>query len=194
MKLRQPKEASKSKFSRFFIPIFILITLVLSAFGIIVFKQPESETFEYKNNLFIQDTSGFSTRINNQKINFLYDPRTLENLSITPLTLTQLSYGSKFYLTANPNEDVGLALYEFNRLIVPLINKRFVQACSEDVAGCENTVLKTCTDATPEEKVVLFKESNSSSLTYNLNCLIIQGSGEEMTKLTNKLALNFLFN
>ena len=194
MKLRQPKEASKSKFSRFFIPLFILITLILSAFGIIVFKQPESETFEYKNNFFIQDTSGFSTRINNQKINFLYDPRTLENLSITPLTLTQLSYGSKFYLTANPNEDVGLALYEFNRLIVPLINKRFVQACSEDVAGCENTVLKTCTDATPEEKVVLFKESNSSSLTYNLNCLIIQGSGEEMTKLTNRLALNFLFN
>jgi len=194
MKIRQPKEAGKSKFSRFFIPLFILITLILSAFGIIVFKQPESETFEYKNNLFIQDTSGFSTRINNQKINFLYDPRTLENLSITPLTLTQLSYGSKFYLTANPNEDVGLALYEFNRLIVPLINKRFVQACSEDVAGCENTVLKTCTDATPEEKVVLFKESNSSSLTYNLNCLIIQGSGEEMTKLTNKLALNFLFN
>lgn len=194
MKLRQPKEADKSKFSRFFIPLFILITLVLSAFGIIVFKQPESETFEYKNNLFIQETSGFSTRINNQKVTFLYDPRTLENLSITPITLTQLSYGSKFYLTANPNEDVGLALYEFNRLIVPLINKRFVQACSEDVQGCENTVLKTCTDATPEEKVVSFKESNSSSLTYNLNCLIIQGSGEEMTKLTNKLALNFLFN
>ncbi len=194
MKLRQPKEAGKSKFSRFFIPIFILVTLILSAFGIIVFKQPESETFEYKNNLFIQDTSGFSTRINNQKINFLYDPRTLENLSVTQITLTQLSYGSKFYLTANPNEDVGLALYEFNRLIVPLINKRFVQACSEDVPGCENTVLKTCAEATPEEKVVLFKESNSSSLTYNLNCLIIQGSGEEMTKLTNKLALNFLFN
>ncbi len=194
MKLRQPKEAGKSKFSRFFIPLFILITLVLSAFGIIVFKQPESETFEYKNNLFIQETSGFSTRINNQKITFLYDPRTLENLSITPITLTQLSYGSKFYLTANPNDDVGLALYEFNRLIVPLINKRFVQACSEDVAGCENTVLKTCADATPEEKVVLFKESNSSSLTYNLNCLIIQGSGEEMTKLTNKLALNFISN
>ena len=194
MKLRQPKEAGKSKFSRFFIPIFILVTLVLSAFGIIVFKQPESESFEYKNSLFIQDTSGFSTRINNQKINFLYDPRTLEDLSVAPLTLTQFSYGSKFYLAANPNEDVGLALYEFNRLIVPLINKRFVQACSEDVAGCENTVLKTCADATPEEKVVLFKESNSSSLTYNLNCLIIQGSGEEMTKLTNKLALNFLFN
>lgn len=194
MKLRQPKEASKSKFSRFFIPIFILVTLILSAFGIIVFKQPESETFEYKDNLFIQDTSGFSTRINNQKINFLYDPRTLENLSISSITLTQFSYGSKFYLSANPNEDVGLALYEFNRLIIPLLNKRFVQACSDDVPGCENTVLKSCSDATPEEKVVLFKESNSSSLTYNLNCLIIQGNGEEMTKLTNKLALNFLFN
>ena len=50
------------------------------------------------------------------------------------------------------------------------------------------------TDATPEEKVVLFKESNSSSITYNLNCLIIQGNGEEIAKLTNKLALNFLFN
>ena len=194
MKLRQPKEASKSKFSRFFIPIFILITLVLSAFGIIVFKQPESETFEYKNNLFIQDTAGFSTRINNQKISFLYDPRTLENLSIAPLTLTQFSYGSKFYISMNPDEDIGLGLYEFNRLIIPLMNKRFVQACSEDVPGCENTILKTCTDATPEEKVVLFKESNSSSITYNLNCLIIQGNGEEIAKLTNKLALNFLFN
>ena len=194
MKLRQPKEASKSKFSRFFIPIFILVTLVLSAFGIIVFKQPDSETFEYKNSLFIQDTSGFSTRINNKKTTFLYDPRTLENLPVASLTLTQFSYGSKFYLSANPNEDVGLALYEFNRLIVPLLNKRFVQACSVDVQGCENTVLKTCADATPEEKVVLFKESNSSSIAYNLNCLTIQGSGEEMTKLTNKLALNFLFN
>ena len=194
MKIRQPKEAGKSKFSRFFIPIFIAVTLIFSAFGIIIFKQPESETFEYKEHLFVQDPSGFSTRVNDKKITFLYDPRTLENLSITPLTLTQLSYGSKFYLTANPNDDVGLALYEFNRLIVPLLNKRFVQACSEEVVGCENTVLKSCADATPEEKVVLFKESNSSSLNYNLNCLIVQGSGEEMTKLTNKLALNFFFN
>ena len=194
MKLRQPKEASKSKFSRFFIPIFILITLILSGFGIIIFKQPENETFEYKNNLFIQDTSGFSTRLNDKKITFLYDPRSLENMSIAPLTLTQFTYTNKFYISANPNEDIGLALYEFNRLVKPLINKNFVSACSEDVPGCENTILKSCLDATPEEKVILFKESNSSSLTYNLNCLVIQGNGEEMSKLTNKLALNFLFN
>ena len=194
MKLRQPKEEGKSKFSRFFIPIFILITLILSGFGIIIFKQPDNETFKYKDKLFIQDAPGFSTRINNQKINFLYDPRTLENLSIAPLTLKQFTYTSKFYLSANPNEDIGLALYEFNRLVKPLINKNFVQACSEDVQGCENTVIKTCADATPEEKIILYKESNSSSLTYDQNCLVIQGSGEEMAKLTNKLALNFLIN
>lgn len=194
MKLRSPKEAGKSKFSRFFIPIFITVTLIFSGFGIILFRAPESETFEYKDHLFIQESSGFSTRINNQKIIFLYDPRTLENLSVAPLTLTQLVYTNKFYISANPNEDVGLPLYEFNRVIKPLIDKRFVQACSEDVKGCENLILKTCADATPEEKVVLYKESNYSSLTYNLNCLLIQGSGEEMSKLTNKLALNLLTN
>ncbi len=193
MKLRLPKDPNKkSNFFRFFLPIFILATLVLSAFGIIVSRPQENESFEYKDHLFIQENSGFSTRINNQKYTFLYDPRTLENLSVAPLTLTQFTYGSKFYITADPNHDVGLALYEFNRLIKPLLNKKFTQACTEDLPGCENLLIKACNDATPEEKVILFGESNYSSLDYKLNCLIIRGSGEDMAKLTNKLALNFL--
>lgn len=193
MKLRHPKDPNKkSKFFRLFLPAFIAITLILSVFGIVISRPPENESFEYKNHLFIQDNTGFSTRINNQKYTFLYDPRTLENLSIAPLTLTQFTYGSKFYISANPKEDFGLAISEFNRLIKPLINKRFVQSCTEDVEGCENLLIKTCDDATPEEKVIVFKQTNSTSLTYIINCLLIQGSGEDMAKLTNKLALNFL--
>ena len=193
MKLRTPKDPDKkSKFFRLFLPVFIAITLILSVFGIIISRPPENESFEYKNHLFIQDSTGFSTRINNQKYTFLYDPRALENLTVAPLTLVQFTYGSKFYITANPNHDVGLALYEFNRLIKPLLNKKFTQTCTEDLPGCENLLIKACKDATPEEKIILFSESNSSLLDYKLNCLIIQGSGEDMAKLTNKLALNFL--
>lgn len=192
MKLRQPKDSKKSTFFRLFLPIFILVTLVLSAFGIVISRSPENESFKYKEHLFVKENNGFSTRINNQKYSFLYDPRTLENLTMAPITLTQLTYGTKFYISANPKEDIGLGLSEFYRLIKPLVNKKFVQACTEDVESCENLLIKTCSDATPEEKVVVFKESNSTSLNYNLNCLIIQGSGEDMAKLTDKLTLNFI--
>src|SRR5574341_2347320 len=117
MKLRNPKDPNKkSKFFRLFLPAFIAITLILSVFGIIISRPPESESFEYRDHLFIQDGAGFSTRINNQKYTFLYDPRALENITVAPLTLAQFTYGSKFYITADPNHDVSLALYEFNRL------------------------------------------------------------------------------
>lgn len=192
MKLREPKDIKKSTFFRLFLPTFIAITLILSVFGIVISRSPENESFKYKEHLFIKENNGFSTRINNQKYSFLYDPRTLENLTIAPLTLTQLTYGTKFYISANPKEDIGLGLSEFYRLIKPLINKKFVQACTEDVEGCGNLLIKTCNDATPEEKVVVFKESNSTFLNYNINCLTIQGSGEDMGRLIDKLALNFI--
>ena len=193
MKLRPSKEVGKSRFLKLFLPIFILVTLVLSAFGVIVYKPQESESFEYRGHLFIKDNLGFATKVNDKKIIFLYDPRELENLTIAPITLTQLSYATKFYISLNPNQDIGLALNEFNRLIIPsLANKRVVQACIGDVSGCEKFILKTCSDATPEEKIIIYNESSSPSLTYQYNCLSIQGSGEDMAKLTDKLALNFL--
>ena len=135
---------------------------------------------------------GFSTRINDQKIVFLYNPHDIKDLQSSPVTLIQLQYASKFYLSFNPQQDVGLAINEFSRLIAPIMGKRIVNSCFEDVPGCEELPLVACKDATPESKVIVYEESENISIDYNLNCLTIKGSGEDLAKLTDKIALDFL--
>ncbi|MDP4012893.1 MAG: hypothetical protein Q8R00_04795 [Candidatus Nanoarchaeia archaeon] len=169
--------------------------MVLSIFGVVFFGPAQSETFDYKGKTFlIEPQGGYSTRINDQKIIFLYPPSDLELIQSSPITFTQLQYTSKFYVSFNPQQDIGLALNEFNRLIIPLLGKRVVSACFEDVPGCEELPIITCEQATPETKVIVYEEANSSAIDYNLNCLTIKGSGEDLAKLTDKMALDFLIS
>ena len=201
MKLRQPKEQrDKVSFKKTFPLIFILVIMILSVFGVIFFGVPKPESFEYKGHTFIQgsvssqqfSSSGFITTINKKKYSFLYDPRELDSLQITSVTLQQLQYASKFYLSVNPQHNVALGVNEFNRLIVPLLGKRIVTSCTEDIEGCEDFLIKTCEEATPEAKVIIYEESNKTSLTYYFNCLKFQGNSEDLAKLTDRLAMNFL--
>jgi hypothetical protein len=201
MKLRTPKE-NKEKFSfkRAFPLIFILTIMVLSVFGVIFFGVPTPESFKYKGHTFFegivssnqQSSYGYTTTINENKYTFLYDPRELDNLEITEVTLQQLQYAQKFYVSGNPLENIAPGVSEFNRLILPLLERRIVTSCSVDIEQCGDLLIKTCEDATPENKVILFEESENPKLTYELNCLKFQGSGEDLAKLTNKLAMNFL--
>ena len=132
------------------------------------------------------------TCTNGQKYTFLYDPRELQELQPALVTLTQLQYSSKFYLSINPDHDTGLAINEFNRLIVPLLAKRVTLTCTEDLEGCEDLLIKTCEDATPEAKVIVYEESETPGISYKFNCLRIQGSGQDMARLTDKLALDLI--
>jgi len=204
MKRRPPRsDQNRTSFKKAFPLIFILVIMVLSIFGVVFFGVPTPETFEYKDLTFIQGSvssqqgftnSGYITTVNEQKYTFLYDPRNLEDLNIASITLTQLRYASKFYVSANPEDDISYGVSEFNRLLAPLIGKRMNSACTEDVPSCGDLLIKTCEDATPEAKVIVYEINKEPKVTYALNCLKFQGSAEDLGKLTNKLALNFLIN
>ena len=60
-------------------------------------------------------------------------------------------------------------------------------ACTVDAAGCEELPLRSCENASMEYGVIEFRKSNDTSVTFESNCLLIQG--ESLLEVVDKFIL-----
>ena len=70
-----------------------------------------------------------------------------------------------------------------------MISSSIVRACTDDIEGCEDKVIKNCNDANQYTKVISIKKSNETKATYHDNCLDINGNGEDLIKIVDKVIL-----
>jgi len=171
------------QFFTYLIGIFIIMLMVLSVINL----DSDDESIEYNNLKFASSSNGYLTyNSEDEQIIILTNPTELLNLETESISLNGLSSFEKIYISLSPNDDYQNAVYDFSRNI-PLPTLQ-VLACYEDHEDCSDLPLKTCEDATETNGIIIFKEDNETLLSFDDNCLTIQG--KDLLKVTDKLILD----
>ena len=173
---------------------FIGFIMVLSTFAVIFSGSGnEVETYRYKDKVFINTGYGWSADINGLKITIETDPKELDSIEVPDVNVAQLNSGQKVYMTVNPEQDgMVKSISYFNTYVRPFVSVRWITACTIDNEKCGDAPIRTCSDATSTVKVIQFEENNETKITYNNNCLIVQGKEPELTRYTDRIILKML--
>jgi len=173
-------------------PLFLAGIMIFSVIGFSLGSSQSDTTKEkYNGHMFRQSNQGWITYINDQPIIISQNPNLLNPISLPGLSLDQLNSANKRYFTINPADNLQLSLAYFNQNFGPRL-KSTVIACIEDSEPCKDLPLKTCEDATLTEKVIQINLANESSMTYQNNCLHIQGQKQEIINFVDSLILQLL--
>ncbi|HLD12793.1 MAG TPA: hypothetical protein VJB87_04325 [Candidatus Nanoarchaeia archaeon] len=175
------------------LPIILGLIMVLSIFGIVIdntTNQPEITKTTYHETEYTLTNNIWVTTKNGIQIYFYYPPEELDNTTITT-QLTDLQ-ALKIYISLDTTKNIQLLTQAVQQKIIPLLqNSQIVTACTQDDEPCKDLPLKTCQDATPEQKVIILTEGNSS-ITYDNNCLTLQTTPEQATKDIDSLLFRLL--
>ncbi|QQG38466.1 MAG: hypothetical protein HYS32_02555 [Candidatus Woesearchaeota archaeon] len=187
--MNNPKEKK-----RVFLPIFIVVIMILSTLGFIIgYSDPQTQNqnkVDYKGFEFTRTEQGTLTgTVYGKQVILINEPSTLEDIPSDHLSLPNLQLAQKVYLTHNPNKtDAKLPIALFEANIKPIL--KYSLACAEDVLGCEKLPLKTCKDASNSTVIIRLERTNETKITFNNNCLTIQG--ENLIRPTERAILQLL--
>lgn len=188
---RPPREEKKSNKKIYigFLGLMIIAIMVGSAADLWKGDDEVQGAYEYNGLSFAQTDAGWvAYRPDNSQVWILTNPKELENITLPYVNTAMLRTYSKLYVTYNPKERVKAALNQFfKNMPVPQL---VVPACTVDIEECKDMPLKNCTDAGNGVGVLLFKEANETSVTFNNDCLVIEG--KELTKIVDKIVLESL--
>ena len=183
----------ESRIKKLILPLILVFLMIGSIFTIFLSGSSNNlNEVTYNNLKFTKTDTGWISYINNKQIVLINNPNDLKNIQIPNINLQDLNSAQKVYLSVNPNENIQQAYALFNTDIKPLLRLNVINACTVDIQKCANLPLKTCTDASQLQKVIILEESNSTKIEYNNNCLYISGNQEDLTKIIDKLTLNLL--
>lgn len=124
------------------------------------------------------------TRLYN--IQFRYSPKEVEGVRVQGrLNLGLFDNATEYYVTFNPTGNefstVALAVGDFNQQMTNIFFKQPIAACDRnETSACIDRPVITCKDT---DKLVLYvKESNTSRVVYDDNCITVEGNGFELVK------------
>ena len=124
-----------------------------------------------------------------------FHPGDLVNVPITgSYNYSLFNQTPYFYITFDPLgtnlEYVALAIGEFDRNMLAAFGKTPIAACLvNETEACHLRPIINCTNT--KEPVVFMKQSNDSAVILNNNCIIIQGTGPDLVKSTDRMLLSF---
>ncbi|MEK6948681.1 MAG: hypothetical protein AABX34_00560 [Nanoarchaeota archaeon] len=133
------------------------------------------------------------TRLYN--IQFRYGPKEVEEVKVEGILDTGLFDNAQdYYVTFNPTgndfSSVALAVGDFNQQMTNIFFKQPIAACDRnETRACIDRQVITCKDT---DKLVLYvKESNTSRVLYDDNCITIEGSGFDLVKGIDRVLYEF---
>jgi len=182
---RGPAFYKKKQFLSILMGLFIISIMVFSVlyYGL---DSTGQEKVSYKNLDFVQTTAGWQAYTDSgEKIVIMSNPDDVEHLN-TSASFLSLNGLSKVYMSINPYDNVGAALQDFERNVH--LSSPLVISCYEDNDRCADLPIKRCPDASPSVGVLIFKEANETVVTFENNCMTIEG--KDLLKITDKLILD----
>lgn len=208
----EPKEKTDSSASqdkdRRNIIIFIIVILAICAAGALIYFKvflpmtqpvsplpPVEESYFYRGQEFKKINGLWTTdiRVGNRLITIWIHngPREVMDIEITGRLNTSFDHGP-VYMTFDPmdesKENIALSAGELSLTIVNGVQREVIAACSRnETEACANRPIMTCEDS--NNSVIYLKQSNTTSVTFDLNCITITGSEEELLRATDKLIL-----
>ena len=192
MKQKFKTSKDNSNKSRLLMALIIIFLMVFSVLGFVVVRETEGERIQYKQKTFSKANDKWLTYIDNKPLVISSSPKDLEQIQTPKVFLNDLNSAQKIYISKNYKETANYMQIELFGNLQQFLNTPLINSCSEENEQCPNIPIKTCKDATVQQKVILFKQSQEQEIFYTENCLIIQGNNQEITKKIDKLLLNIL--
>ena len=142
---------------------------------------------------YMQLASPKKTRLYN--VQFRYGPKEVEDIKISgALDFNLFNNATGYYVTFDPTgkdfSHVALAVADFNQHMVNIFFKTPIPACDRnETFACRERPVITC-DST--DKVVLYvKEANESKVSFDSNCIIVEGNGFDLVKEIDRVLYVF---
>ena len=221
-KIDAQEETSKSSEKALIIGISLILLLFVSIFAYSFFNKPQPKTLEDLHVLNLQGklkpSQGFIykgvysfvnldnlwyTQLTSQKgtkvysLALRYSPRDLKDIVIEgALDHGLFNNQSEFYVTFNPTGKefsyVALAVADFDTHMSKVFEKKPIAACDRnETEPCMERPIVTCSDT---GKLVLYiKEASKFRAYYNSNCIVVEGSGFDLVRGTDRILYN-LYN
>jgi len=180
---KKEKFFTKQKTMAYAMGSFIILIMVASALN--MWKGETTDEYEYNGMKFIRTEQGFWVAYKgNQQLALAYHPAELENISIPP-NIGLLGFSQKIYISSDDIRLNGKAMDYFKRKIGITNQKPY--ACVEDNEDCADLPLKSCNESTQSQAVVVFKKAEETKVSYENNCLTMEGTNENLIKAIDKL-------
>lgn len=178
-------EAKKKKRNQIILVVLLALIMVLSSLGFALqgglgndSGQSSGNETEYNGFKFVNQNGLWILG----NFVFLYAPQQVEDIGsgIKPASNYQ---GKPAYIYSEDEEaEIEVAVN------LEKIAQRVQRACPEDVVcGDDNLPVKTCSD-----NFIIIRESNSSSIIQENNCVFIKGQKEELSKLADQFLFKIL--
>lgn len=186
-----PKE--KRNWAAIGIGIFFVILMVGSVAGILGYftNADDANSFDFNGHKFTQTDQGFVTKINDQDVAFLFDPRSFAGTAYET-DFSDFAQDQKIYVSTPQDTDMKLVIGEVQRLR-PLFgwNGVVYVGCPVDSEACKsaNMPVRNCADASDTVGVLIFEDGNVSRSTFENHCLTVQGSLTDAARYVNYAAM-----
>ncbi len=212
-KIQEKKESlfSKKRTLTYLMGGFIILLMAASALN--MWKGEKEEVYDYNGLKFLKTDQGLWVAYRGeQQIVLSYSPEELEKIDM-PSNVNILNYAQKIYISTDDIKANARAMDYFKRKIG--ITQLKPYACTEDKEGCEDLPLRGCENATQGQPVVIFKKAEEKieekteeeeeeekpveedlveeekkeeiKISYEENCLVMEGTSEDLTKAIDKL-------
>ena len=177
-------EEKKRKKNQLLIGIVLIVVMVFSVLGYSLSSfgnTSSSSTISYNGFKFTQTSNVWNLNTGGHAFSFNYNPYQTEKIN-SALNLLSSYQGKPLYIFSE-NNDAEIEIYK-NLFYQNQIVQRMQDACIEGEKCNGDYPIKTCQD-----NFIIIKESNSSSIKQQDNCVFIEGNKENLTKLSD----SFLF-
>lgn len=193
----EPKLLSKKNV----ISIFIVVIMVLSVAGIIVVQRGNTPTnnIEYYGYTFVPLYDGTSTiwetEWKGRTLNFIFEPNTAEQVEIEGDPISRLKDAKMFYFSYDDSspfiQDMALVQFDYQRLLDQNLGIYVERGMAfENDFGIP---LITCSTATPDVPVLLFRSGNESKLFMEGDCVVAEVTSQSDVYLIGDRILYSMF-
>lgn len=206
-----PKEGKKANF-HFLVILGVIVILFTAIFAARAFIRPKSYTMDemiartlqgeenpetnylYNGFVFVKVKSLWYTQwqLENYVLNvpLHYGPLEVEDI-VAEGQLDERFNSNHYYITFDPYGNdfahVAVAAGELGRNLVEGLGAKISSACISNHTVCEDKPIITCPNT--NESVIYIKESADPKIVMNGNCLVLQGTGKDLLKVTDRVIL-----
>lgn len=178
---KEEEEARTKRRNRLMTVVIVLILMASTAAFALTSNQTEKT--KYNGFSFIKTDNGWNVKNTDILTTFL--PNDVENIS-SPAIAKEDFKKNVFYIAMGNAEQA--AANEINRAFYQNIQKAQL-ACSqkyENESFCQELPIKACGDDS-SELIIDIEEAENSSIAYEENCIILEGSEVDLLKLADKI-------
>ena len=181
--LSKEEEGKKRRRNQFFIGGAMILIMLASLLGYAFGKeqQASSEKIIYNGIEFVKESGFWKANIGNYQFSFIYNPK--ETAKVSSILNLLNSYSGKPLYVYSESAEAMTEIYR-NLFYQNQIVERVQDACLTGEKCESNSPVKTC-----ESNFIIIKESNTTEIRQQENCVFIQGNMGNLTGLSD----GFLF-